>query len=314
MTEYEVLTHDLDFAASDPPLELPPGANGNRWLREHRDPIALTAPDWNTFRDPDAMTYGSYAALRDDQETYVEALIERFDRDDHDPRLADTTLDYLARAVTPTRYLAHAQQLLSAYLQQVAPASYVANCANFQTADQLRRVQLIAYRTTQLRLAHPLRTFGTGERATWQRHQAWQPIRAAVEHALLEYDWDRALVATQLVVKPVTDLIFLERLGDELAADAPLDSLIAENLWRDSERSRRWTAALLRFLKEADAANIGTVQRYLTEWAPHGHAMLAAGGELLARPGGRPGRAIAAAAAKGWTALLEPAGLTVDQG
>jgi methane/phenol/toluene hydroxylase len=313
-TEYEILTHGLDYAKGDPPLGLPPGAHGNRWLREHRDAISLTAPDWNAFRDPDAVTYGSYVALQDDQETYVEAVLERYDRDDYDARLAETTLDYLARTVTPTRYLAHAQQMLSAYLQQVAPGSYVANCAVFQTADQLRRVQLIAYRTTQLRLAHPRRTFGTGERATWERHQAWQPIRAAAEHALLEYDWDRALVATQLVVKPVADLIFLERLAGELAADAPLDGLIAENLWRDSERSRRWTAALLRFLTEADPANMGTLQRYLTEWAPRGHAMLAAGGELLARPGGRPGRDIAAAAATGWTALLEPAGLTVDQG
>jgi hypothetical protein len=93
-----------------------------------------------------------------------------------------------------------------------------------------------------------------------------------------------------------------------------INSLIAANLWRDCERSRRWTAALLRFLTEADPANRGTLQRYLTEWAPRGHAMLAAGGELLARPGGRPAGDIAAAAAKGWTALLEPAGLTADQG
>lgn len=311
-TEYEILTHGLnDYAAGDPPLELPPDALGNRWLREHRGGTSLTAADWNAFRDPDAVTYGSYVAMQDDQETYVEGLLERFDRDDYDLRLTSTALDYLARTVTPSRYLAHAGQMLSAYLQQLAPSSYVANCATFQTADQLRRVQLIAYRTTQLRLTYPESTFGTGERATWEQDPGWQPIRAAVEHALVEYDWDRALVATQLVVKPVADLIFLERLRDELAADAPLDSLIVENLAMDAARSRRWTAALLRFLTGADPANRGTLQGYLAQWAPQGHAMLAAGAELLARPGGRSPREIAAAAEKGWTALLEPAGLTV---
>jgi hypothetical protein len=39
--------------------------------------------------------------------------------------------------------------------------------------------------------------------------------------------------------------------------------------------------------------------------------MVAAGSELLARDGGRPAGEIAAATMRGWTALLEPAGLTV---
>jgi hypothetical protein len=73
-------------------------------------------------------------------------------------------------------------------------------------------------------------------------------------------------VAIQLVVKPVADLIFLEQLRQELVAAADmLDGLIVENLWRDSERSRRWTAALLRFLAEADPANLSTLQSYLRE-------------------------------------------------
>jgi len=314
-TEYEILTHGLNHTMrGETPLELPADAHGNRWLREHRDAITLTAPDWNAFRDPDAVTYGSYVAMQDDQEAYVEGLLERFDRDGYDDSLAETTLAFLSLTLTPCRYLAHAEQMLSAYLQQLAPSSYVANCAIFQTADQLRRVQLIAYRTTQLRLSYPRRTFGTGERATWEQHPGWQPIREAVEHALVEYGWDRALVATQLVVKPVADLIFLEQLRHELtAADAAMDALIAENLWRDCERSRRWTAALLGFLAEADPGNLATLQRYLREWAPRGHAMVAAGSELLAQGSGRPSGEIAAAVMTGWKALTEPAGLAVDQ-
>jgi len=312
-TEYEILTHGLNHTMGETPLELPSDAHGNRWLRDHRDAIGLTAPDWNAFRDPDAVTYGSYVAMQDDQEAHVEGLLERFDRDEHDTRLSESTLAFLALTLTPCRYLAHAEQMLSAYLQQLAPSSYIANCAIFQTADQLRRVQLIAYRTTQLRLAYPRRAFGTGERATWEGHPGWQPIREAVEHALVEYDWDRALVATQLVVKPVADLIFLEQLRQELAADDAMDALIAANLWRDSERSRRWTAALLRFLVEADQGNLGTLQSYLREWAPRGHAMVVAGSELLAAGGGRASGEIAAAVTNGWKALTEPAGLDVDQ-
>jgi toluene monooxygenase system protein E len=202
--------------------------------------------------------------------------------------------------------------MLSAYVQQLAPSSYIATAATFQTADQLRRVQLTAYRTTQLRLTFPARAFGTAERATWETSPHWQPVREAVEHALLEFDWDRAIVATQLVVKPIADLLFLQQLGRELdAAGAELDGLIAENLWRDAQRSRRWTSALLAFLAAADAGNITLLQGHLRDWAARGHAMVAAGSELLARGGGRSSGAIAAAVTDGWRELLEPAGLAI---
>jgi hypothetical protein len=311
-TEYEILTHGMNHTMGPTPLELGPDVLGNRWLREHRDGMGLHVADWDAFRDPDAVTYGSYVAMQDDQETYVEGLLERFDADDHDRRLGDDALSYLARTVTPCRYLAHAQQMLSAYLQQLAPSSYVANCATFQTADQLRRVQLVAYRTTQLRRTHPDREFASGERTTWEQHPDWQPIRAAVEGALVAYDWDHALVATQLVVKPIADLLFLEQGAAELAAaGCALDGLIAENLGRDAQRSRRWTAALLSMLVDADERNRGTLQGYLTQWSARGHAMVAAGSRLIATPTGRDSQALAHAVEHGWRSLLEPAGLVV---
>src|SRR5262249_9652001 len=218
-TEYEIVTHNLNHTTrGNLPLLLGPDVPGNRWLIEHPDSSATTVPDWDAFRDPDAVTYGSYVTMQDDQETYVEGLLEQFDAEHHDATLPAATLDFLAHAMTPTRFLAHGQQMLSAYIQQLAPTSYVATPATFQPADQLRRVQLVSYRTTQLARTHPDRSFGSAERATWEQDAGWQPVREAVEHALVEFDWDRALVATQLVVKPVADLLFLDELGRQLAA------------------------------------------------------------------------------------------------
>jgi toluene monooxygenase system protein E len=312
-TEYEILTHDMNHTRGDIPLEMGPDVHGNRWLREHRDSIALEVPDWNGFRDPDALTYSGYVAMQDDHETYVEGLLEQFDGERHDESLTAHSLSFLALALTPCRYLAHAEQMLSAYLQQLAPSSYIATCATFQTADQLRRVQLIAYRTTQLRRTHPDQGFATSERATWEDHPDWQPIRTAVEHALVEYDWDRALVATQLVVKPVADALFLEQLARELAsAGSTVDALIVDNLWHDALRSRRWTEALLRFLVDAAPGNRLVLQRYLDQWARYGRDMLAGGSRLLAKAGGRTGEDIAAAATRSWQALFVPAGLAVE--
>jgi len=314
-TEYEIVTHNLNHTTTGAtPLLLSPDAHGNRWLIEHRDSSALAVPDWDAFRDPDAVTYGSYVTMQDEQETYVEGLLEKFDAEYHDATMPAATLDFLARAMTPTRFLAHGQQMLSAYVQQLAPTSYLATAATFQTADQLRRVQLVSYRTTQLARTHPDRSFGSAERAVWEQDADWRPVREAVEHALVEFDWDRALVATQLVVKPVADLLFLDELGRQLAAaGATLDAMIAENLARDARRSRHWTGALLRFLADAGESNVKVLQRHLSEWAPRGHAMVEAGSRLLAGAGGRPAGAIAESVRAGWRDLVAPAGLAMDQ-
>jgi toluene monooxygenase system protein E len=312
-TEYEILTHGLNHTMRATPLELGPETVGNRWLRDHRDSMALTVPDWDAFRDPDAVTYGRYVAMQDDQETYVEGLLERFDREGEDERLTPPALEYLAAAVTPGRYLAHGLQMLSAYLQQLAPSSYIATCATFQTADQLRRVQLLAYRTTQLQRTHPDASFGTGERAIWQEHPRWQPVRSAVERALVAYDWDEALVATQLVVKPVADLLFLHQTGPQLAAfPSTVDSLIADNLWLDAQRSQRWTAALLRMITEADPANRSLLQAQLSAWVPRGRAMVTAASGLVATATGRSAAEIATTVEEQWRGLVESAGLVLD--
>ena len=309
-TEYEILTHNLNHTTGPVPLEMGPEVHGNVWLREHRDSMKLTVPDWDAFRDPDAVTYGSYVAEQDDQETYVEGLLEQFDRDGYDQSLSPQALDLLAAALTPGRYLAHGLQMLSAYLQQLAVSSYVGNCAAFQTADQLRRVQLTAYRTTALRLTHEGRGFGTGERHRWETDPDWQPIRKAIELAFVEYDWDRAFVVTNLVVKPVADLLMIEQLSRQAtAAGAQLDALLLENLWRDSLRSQRWTSALVTFLGEADGGNRDVLQGYLDEFAPLGGAMIESGASLLTVAGGRTAGEIAGQVRSGWSALLEPVGL-----
>jgi toluene monooxygenase system protein E len=309
-TEYEILTHNMNHTTGAVPLELGPDVHGNVWLREHRDSMRLSVADWDAFRDPDALTYATYVTSQDEQESYVEGLLEQFDRDGYDESLSPQALDLLGTALTPSRYLAHGLQMLSSYLHQLAVSSYVGNCAVFQTADQLRRVQLTAYRTTQLRLTHTDRAFGTAERHIFQADPNWQPFRRAVELALVEYDWDRAFVVTNLVVKPVADLLSLQQLSRQATAvGAKLDALLLDNLFRDSRRSQRWTSALVAFLADADAGNLAVLQGYLDEFAPLGHAMIEAGTALLAVPGARAAAEIATEVRSEWAALVDPAGL-----
>jgi hypothetical protein len=126
------------------------------------------------------------------------------------------------------------------------------------------------YRTRQLADAHPDRGFGTAERKRWEGDADWQPTREAIERLLLAYDWDQAFVGLNLVVKPLLDELFLKAFA-ELARDNgdELDALIAENLYLDAQRSRRWTVDACKALVEADASMSGatrTPRTVATAW------------------------------------------------
>ena len=310
--DYEVVTHGMNHTVGAMPLEMGPEVHGNRWLLKHRDGIALKAGQLDAFRDPDRMTYRKYTQVMDEQETYIDGLLQHYGEVQHSDRdLSPAALDLLKNAMTPTRYLGHGLQMISAYVQQLAHSSYLANCAAFQTADQLRRVQRVAYRTRQLAEAYPDRGFGLVERRRWEGDADWQPTREAIERLLLAFDWDQAFVGLNLVVKPVADELFLKAFAD-LAREHgdELDALIAENLYLDAQRSRRWTVDACKALVEANGANAGVLRERLAQWRPHGEKIIASASHLLARYAlATKPAVIADRASTVWAAFLADAGL-----
>jgi hypothetical protein len=312
-SEYEVVTHNMNHTVTGPtPLEMGPEVHGNQWLKKHRDGIALQVTKSDSFRDPDQMTYRKYTQAMDEQETYIDGLIREFGEvRDGDKSRGSQTLDLLALTFTPTRYLGHGLQMISAYVQQLAHSSYMANCAAFQTADQLRRVQRVAYRTRQLANAYPARGFGSRERATWEKDVDWQPMREALEQLLVTYDWDQAFVGLNLVVKPLADELFLKEFGEvaRLQGDE-LDAMIADNLFLDAQRSRRWTIGACRALIDAQAENRSVLQAQLAQWRLCGAKMIESGALLLARHASvLDARGVVNRVNKNWETLLTEAGL-----
>jgi len=311
--EYEVVTHDMNHTISfATPLEMGPDVHGNVWLKRHRDEIPLKVADWNAFRDPDQMTYRKYTVVQDQQETYVDGLLAEFTSKNSDGALSEAAVDLLSEVFTPSRYLGHGLQMLSAYVQQLAPSSYIGNAAVFQTADQLRRVQITAYRSKQLSETFPARNFGTVERRVWEQCAAWQPLRELLEKLLLAYDWHEAFVGTQLVLKPIADRITLHQFAKAARANNDeLDALIADNLFKDAERSRRWTAACARFLIAGGDGNRAALLEALARWRSLGEAAIDGGAALLTTHGG-DAQAVAADARADWAALIAAAGLEAD--
>jgi toluene monooxygenase system protein E len=277
-TEYEVVSVGLHYHTRHPecPWELDPNIFMNAWYREFREGSALRHPDWNAFRDPDAMIYRGYIKLQNEQETYAEGLLDQHSFRNHDTALSPSWLHALARWYTPARYARHALQMASAYGGQMAPASTITNCFFFQAADEARLMQRIAYRTAELRKHCEGHGFGAGERRAWEGDPVWQGFRELLEGALVAWDWGESFVAVNLAAKPALDEVTLRQLataadrnGDELL------SLLCHSHRADVQRSRRWTAALVGMATES-GRNHSIMQAWLERWVPLADRAIAA--------------------------------------
>ena len=270
-SEYEIVSTKLHWHArnGDEPWDVDPQGFMSEWYRKYRNSSAVRHEDWESFRDPDELVYRTYNILQDGQETYVDGLLEQYANEEHDSSLSPEWVEVLSTLYTPGRYLQHTVQMASSYLVHIAPASTISNCAAFQAADAFRWVSRIAYRTKELAVAHPAAGFGDVERNRWEGHPAWQGFRELMERALVAYDWGEAFTALNVVAKPAIDEAFLRqfavaarRHGDTLL------SLLADAALRDSERSRRWTGALVEMTLAG--GNQQVLESWLAKWVPLG--------------------------------------------
>src|SRR6201995_483948 len=150
------------------------------------------------------------------------------------------------------------------------PSPRITNCAAFQSADELRRVQRIAYRTVQL--SGPPFDAGAARRqeAAWEDGAACQPLRELVERALVAYDWGEAFTVTNLVIKPRVDRLVNQEIAGTLATanGDPILASIHFSLDEDARWHRAWTMALLRYLIGETPANAELVSGWIGKWSP----------------------------------------------
>jgi toluene monooxygenase system protein E len=285
-SEYEIMTHAQNWttrANRSAAFEQNPSSPANLWFLTYRDNSPLRAQDWESFRDPDALTYRAYVTMQSDAEAATARLLEEYADAGADATLFPGQVSLLAAMFTPTRFLVHGCQQVQAYIGYMAPTSYITNAAGFATADLLKRVTLTAYRTRELQDAHPDSGIGTAERGRWEDDEAWQPARRAIEKALITYDWGEAFTAMNLVLAPTLDDVLLSQFrevsrqsGDELSW------LLASYLKTDSDRRARWSAALATFCLRQRADNAEVLRRWIDKWSPVADAAARGLGGMLA--------------------------------
>ena len=310
-TEYEIVSHGTNWTlrpGRKAPLEQNPSSPANMWFRTYRDQSPLAAGDWDGFRDPDALTYRKYVAMQDGQESAVAAALDEYSDAGHDTTLTAPWLDTLQLLFSVTRFPLHGCQQVEAYAGFMAPSSYITNAATYATADLLRRVSLIAYRTTELGIAWPGQGFGPGDRQLWQDRPEWQPARELVETALVAYDWGEAFTALNLVIAPTLDDLLLRQLrGAAQAAGDHLTWLLLGYLTADSERRARWSGALAKYAVASRPGNAAVLDKWAAKWGRRADAAAAGIAAMLESAGGPPAAAAVADAAEARGKLLAEA-------
>ena len=271
-TEYEVVTAKLHFhyGRQPAPFELDPNTPINTWYLRYREGSPLKTDNWEGFRDPHQLTYQAYVQRQAEREAYVENLVDEFERRKHDASLHTEWVRLLKRLYLPARFPLHALQMTGLYMAQLAPSSFITNAGYFQAADELRRIQWLAYRAKSLSLEHDAELASSAHtRQRWEEDLAWQPLRETVEKMLIAYDWGEAFAALNLTVKPVFDAVFNVQLAELARAhgDALL-ALMLDDFELDSERSRDWSAALVQYAAAQRPANTELLKQWVEHWKP----------------------------------------------
>jgi toluene monooxygenase system protein E len=280
--EYEVVSSDLHYNYPDR-FELDDNSVA-RWYQRHREGSTLHCDDWEAFNDPRRTTYRGYNEVQDQKEAVVDGLLREIDETEYDSGLAEDWVAFLDRWYAPLRYPAHGLQMLAAYIAQLAPASRITNCAAFQAADEIRRLQRTAYRTAQL-ASHRSGIDTAAHLHQWETAAELQPLRELVERALVTYDWGESLVATNVVVKPHLDRFINQVLAGALAAanGDPILQSIHFSLDEDARWHRQWTEAVLGVAIADTESNASVVSGWIDRWRPLATASIEAYADVVAQ-------------------------------
>ena len=268
-TEYEIVTSKLlcytgeGFTGKRFELDVPL----KDWYRRYEKESPLVCSSWEKFRDPRETTYTKYTELQRQKEIFVDGILEEIEHTGYDANLRPAWLRIFPRVVAPFRYPSHGFQMIASYVGQMAPSGRITIAAALQSADEMRRIQRIAYRVRQLQQIYP--GFAADSRTLWQTDSIWQPLREVVEKLLVAYDWAESFVGLNLVLKPLVDELFMKYLSDlALREDDYLLGQIFYSLNEDCRWHRQWTESLVRMAIEDNVGNTDTIQGWINQWYP----------------------------------------------
>jgi toluene monooxygenase system protein E len=255
-SEYEIVTSRLHaYVERGFEVSVPLAS----WYARYQAGSPFQCPSWDEFFDPRETTYTKYTRLQAAQEREIDALLE-----DLEARPHGAWVPRIGLMLSALRFPCHGFHMIASYIGQMAPSGRVTMAALFQAADELRRIDRLAYTIRLLDAGSELADAG---RAAWQHEPAWQPLRATVEHLLVAYDWGEALVGLDLCVKPIVDDLFTvhaARVATAIGAvhvARMLAALRDDCLWQ-----RAWSIAAVRCVLAQTPRARTAVEGWIARW------------------------------------------------
>ncbi len=221
---------------------------------------------WESFRDPNRLTYRSYHEVQSEREAALEAVLAAA-RSEHAVRYLDPEwVETLRMFFAPMRFAEWGISMAHQYVGRFSISSLVTNPSILQVFDELRHTQRIAEWTHDLETEHG--GFG-GYRAQWLEDPMFQPMREYLERVCVLRDWGEVVVATNLVLEPLLQRVLYRTLSD--LGNAHSDSVLphfAYSVYGDEERHWSWAAALAAMLNEESDENRATTGDWIDSWTP----------------------------------------------
>lgn len=262
-TDYDIATSRLHYwTARGFEVKVPV----TEWYERYQRGSELRCSNWEAWGDPRQTTYTAYTTMQRAREAFVNGLLDSIS-EDYDRGLSPQWVALLERVLAPLRYPGHGLQMVAAYIGSMAPTARITIAATFQAADEMRRVQRLAYRMRQLQATHP--EFGRTAQQIWQDDPIWQPLREVIETLLVTWDWGEALVALEFVLKPAFDELFMTQFGRlaRTAGDDVLDRLFF-SLNEDCAWHRSWSESLIVTAIRDTPESASAVVRWIETWTP----------------------------------------------
>ncbi|HEY2509678.1 MAG TPA: hypothetical protein VGI39_02360, partial [Polyangiaceae bacterium] len=182
-SDYEVVSSGLLYYPDQGRFEtdLPAGA----WYARNQAGSKFRSSAWERFHDPRETTYSSYVALQRDREAHVDRLLASREASTQVRPLPPEWSERVGAALFPLRYPIHALSMVAAYVGHLAPSGRIVVAASFQAADEVRRLQRIAYVMALARRQQP--DVEREARRAWEERAEWQPLREVIERLLVTW-------------------------------------------------------------------------------------------------------------------------------
>jgi len=286
-TTYDVATHRTNFDLGErydgviPRLATSPDQPLPEWYREYREGSIIRGDvpdDFDDWRDPRELTYEKYNELMDQRERTIETLYEQAEVLERGTEWSDDPwLEFQHRAFLPLRYSFHGLQMLASYLTMVTPSTTISTAMTFQATDEIRRQERLARRASQMQKAFPDRGFTETEGEIWEEDELWQPLRKVIEELLIEYDWGRSFIGTNLVLKPLLDELVLAQYSELFDInDSELYAQVLENFYLDADRHMEVSFSIGEHMIVVDEENREIIQDIVDEYYPIAHEAIEA--------------------------------------